>query len=107
MRGGGRVSWSFYRIGVGDEPNHAATFEHLGESSFDVRPAHVRWNRATAEAPSSLGRRDGGLCDVCEKLIVRLRRSDLVDQQFKARSCVPLAAKSVEHPAQLPNLLEL
>src|SRR2546423_406679 len=51
--------------------------------------------------------RIGSLGDVGQELLVALRRLDLVHQQLEPGGGAALVAEGVEHPPELPHLLEL
>src|SRR5262245_9431391 len=66
-----------------------------------------RRRRAPRAAFSCRGRASGAGCrclgDLGEELVVALRRPDLVDEQLEALALL----EGVEHPAELPDLLQL
>src|SRR5581483_908010 len=59
-----------------------------------------------ASAPSS-GRGSRGLGDLGQELVVRPGRLDLVLQELEAGGGVAFGTEGVQHPAQLPDLLQL
>src|SRR4051794_9100429 len=61
----------------------------------------TRWSVSPTPGVLRAGRRRLG--DLGEELVVALRRADLVDQQLEALAVL----ERVQHPAQLPDLLEL